>query len=79
MRETRISERRWGAGETTETCDNTEICDKSDDDSNMSPLIIKQEIYVMSSCDDSDDKTMCTEMLKDIYDSSKSRLIANRR
>ena len=45
----------------------------------MSPLIRKEEIDAMDSCNDYDDEPMSMEMLEDIYDSSKSHPIVNRR
>ena len=47
----------------SETRDNAEICDKSDEDSNMPSLIREEEIDAMDSGDESDNEPMSTEML----------------
>ena len=45
----------------------------------MPPLLIKKEMDVMDSGDDSDDEPMSTEMLEDICDRNQSHLKFNRR
>ena len=45
----------------------------------MPPLHIKEEMDAMDSGDDSDDKTMSIEMLKDIRDGSQYHPNVNRR
>ena len=62
----------------SETCDNTESSDKYDDYSTIPPLISEEEIDVMDSGGESDDKPISMEMLEDIHDGSKSHPIINR-
>ena len=61
----------------SETRDDAERGDKSDDDSIMPPLISEEEMDVMDSGDESEDKPMSTEILEDIHDSNKSHPIVN--
>ena len=63
----------------SETWDDTESDNESDDDSTMPPLITKEEIYAMSSGDESDAEPMSTYMLEDICEDSQSYLSASRR
>ena len=63
----------------SETHDSTESSNKSDYDSTMPPLSIKEEMDVMSSVDESDDEPMSKKMLEDICDGSKSHTIVNMR
>ena len=63
----------------SETHHDREIDNEYDYDSTMPPLISKEEMYVMSSGNESDDEAMSTEMLEDIRGGSQSHPIANRR
>ena len=63
----------------TETCDDMDSGDESYDDSNMPPLISKEEIDVMDAGDESDDENMSIETLGDIRDGRKSNPSINRR
>ena len=45
----------------------------------MPPLIIKEEIYVMDSRDESDDEPISTDILEEIRDVSQSHPSINRR
>ena len=47
----------------SETRDNTESGNEYDDNSTMQPLGSKEEMYVMSSVNESDAETMSTEMI----------------
>ena len=49
-----------GGNLLSETRDNTEMGEKSDDDSTMPPLICKEEIDAMNSGDESDDEPVST-------------------
>ena len=59
--------------------DYTEISNKSDDDSNLAPLISEEEMDTMSSCDESNSEPMSTDMREDIRDGSQYNTIINRR
>ena len=63
----------------SETCDDAGIGDKSDDDSIMTPLLSKEEINVMDSGDEYEDKPISTDTLEDIRDGSQSNPSVNRR
>ena len=45
----------------------------------MLPLISEEEMDMIYSCDDSEDKTRSMEMLEDIHDGSKYHTSVNRR
>ena len=62
-----------------ETLNNTESGKKSNDDSNLAPIISDDDINVMPSYDDSDAEHMSIYMLEDICDRSKSHPIINMR
>ena len=49
-------------GLLSETSDDAEIGDKSDDDSIMPPLISKETLYTMDSCNESEDEPMSRVM-----------------
>ena len=57
---------------STKTCNDTESGDKSDYDSIMPPLLIKEEMDANDSGDESDHDLISTEMLEDICDGSQS-------
>ena len=61
------------------TSNDVESGDKSDDNSIMPPLLIKEEMDAMDSGDESDHDTISTEMLEDIRDRSQSHPDVNRR
>ena len=61
------------------TPDDADSGDESESDSNMMPLISKEETDAMDSGDESDDEPMSKEMLEDICDGSKSHTSVNRR
>ena len=63
----------------SETRDDAENGGESDDGSIMPPLFSKEAMDAMDSGDESEDKPMYMDMLKDIRDGSKSRLRVNRR
>ena len=60
-----------------ETCENTESGNKYDDDSTIPPLIIEEEMDVMSSGNQYGAETMSTDMLEDIHDGSQSHPSVN--
>ena len=63
----------------SETCDDVESGDKSNEDSTMLSLIIKEEIDAMDSGDESEDEPISTDILEDICVGSKSHVNINRR
>ena len=62
----------------SETRNNAESSDKYDDDSTMSPLIIKEEMDTMSSGYEYDDEPISTKVLEYIRGGIKSHLGVNR-
>ena len=63
----------------SETCNDKESGNKSDDGSTLSLLIIEEEMYAMSSGDESDGEPMSTDMLEDIRNRSQYHSRLNRR
>ena len=63
----------------TKTRNDAEIGDESDDDSNMPPVLSKEEMYAMDSGDESDHDLISTDMLENIRDGSQSHLNVNQR
>ena len=63
----------------SETCDDAESGDKSDDNSNMQPLLSEEDMDAMSSVNESEDEPMSMEILEDILYSSQSHLSVNSR
>ena len=61
------------------TCDDTEIGNVFDDDSNIAPLISEALIDARSPGDEYYDEHMSTDMLKDICDGSQYHPRINRR
>ena len=55
-----------------ESRNNTKRGNKYDDHSTLVPLISEEEMYVMSSGDESDAGHVSTDMLEDICDGSQS-------
>ena len=62
-----------------ETLDNVENSNKSDDDSNMPPLISEEEMDAMDSGDESDDEPMYMKMLENNSEGSQSHPRVNKR
>ena len=63
----------------SETCNNAESGDESDDNSIMSPLLIKEEIDVMDPGYESYHDPISTKIPEDICDRSQSHMNANMR
>ena len=61
------------------TRDNGESGDEYDDNSIMPPLTNKEEMDVMDSGDESEDKPMSTDMLENICDGIQSHPSVNKR
>ena len=63
----------------SENCDDAESGNKSDENSNITSLISKEEMDAMYSCDNYDDEPMSTNMLKECFDGSQSHPGVNSR
>ena len=63
----------------SETRTNTESGNESDEDQTLAPLMSEEEIYAMSSGDESDAEPMSKDILEDIHDESKCHPSINRR
>ena len=61
----------------SETCNNTKSGNKAYENSNRLPLIIEEEMDVMSSGDESDAEPMSKDMLEDFSDGNQSHTIIN--
>ena len=62
----------------SETCNNTEIVNKYNDDLTLPPLFSEEKMDTMSSGDESDADSIYTNMLEDIFDDSQSHNSINR-
>ena len=63
----------------TKTRNNSEKCDKSNDDSIMQPLLSEEEINAIDYGDESYHDHISTEILEDIHDRSQSHPNVNKR
>ena len=61
----------------TKTCIDAESGDESDENSIIPPLLSKEEMDAMDSCDESDHDIISMEMLENIRDRSKSHPSVN--
>ena len=66
-------------GLLSETHDYADSSEKYDNESIMTPLISKEEMGLMDSCDEYEGELMSTEILEDIIWGSKSHPSVNRR